>query len=507
MLRNFFKTVAIVTVFSGCEKFLGFIYRIFLSRTIGTEGIGLYQVALSLFALLYTFACSGTPITVSRLMTKYRAQNLSDRVYKVITAGLSYTLLVVLPLCAVFFLFSGSLHYLFADDRCVVIFLILLPGLIFTSVYSILRGVFWGNKDFLPYSVIELLEEICMIVVGIILISKAKDVYHGAIGAGIAVLCSYLFSFTLATITFFIRKNKLKNPKNEFKPLLKAAMPVTAMRTANSLITSLVSILLPIRLMSAGFTSSQAISAYGGAVGQMLPILSIPTMLIGSFVLVISPSLSENFDREKHKELKTDLEKAVRFTVFISALFVPIFLVCGTEIGIIIFDSHESGKYLSVSALLAVFMALSSITTSILNSMGMEHKTLLYYIFSALLMLVSVLVLPSVLGIYSLILGFAFVYVITTVCNLLLINKTCKEKPKYLRFIIYSLIFIIPTTLLGFMLERLLLNLLGSVLTLFAVSGILFVFNGLLYFVFGLISINYLKSKLRYKRIKKRSAI
>ena len=105
-MRKFFKTVAIVTVFSICEKFLGFLYRIYLSRTIGAEGVGLYQVALSVFALLLTICASGTPITVSRLMTKYRAEGKTLKAEKVISAGLSFTLLLVLPVCAVFFLFT-----------------------------------------------------------------------------------------------------------------------------------------------------------------------------------------------------------------------------------------------------------------------------------------------------------------------------------------------------------------------------------------------------------------
>ena len=245
-MRKFFKTVAIVTVFSVCEKFLGFLYRIYLSRTIGAEGIGLYQVALSVFSLLFTLTCSGTPITVSRLITKYKAEDKNEKVAKVITAGLLFTVLVALPVCLIFFIFGKRFTFLFADERCVNIFLIVLPGLIFTSVYAVLRGVFWGTKDFLPYSVIELLEELCMIVVGIVLIHFATDVYQGAFRAGVAVLISYLFSFTLATIVFFARKNKLKNPKNEFKPLLKSALPITAMRTANSLAVSLVSIILPL---------------------------------------------------------------------------------------------------------------------------------------------------------------------------------------------------------------------------------------------------------------------
>ncbi len=503
-MKNFFRTVAIVTVFSACEKFLGFLYRVFLSRTIGAEGIGLYQVALSLFALLFTFSCSGTPITVSRLMTKYRAQGEPERASKVVSAGLSYTLLIVVPLCLVIFLLKGYLGFLFADERCVSIFLVILPGLVFTSVYSILRGVFWGNKDFLPYSVIELLEEICMIIVGIVLISAENDVYGGAFGAGVAVLVSYVFSFSLATATFFFRKNKLDNPKGEFKPLISSATPVTAMRTANSLITSLVSIILPMRLIEYGYTSSQAMSAYGAAVGQTFPILSIPSMLIGSFVLVLTPALSENYYTGKNRELKTDLEKALKFTIFISAIFVPLFWVFGNEAGIIVFDSHESGKYLSAASLLTVFMGISSITTSILNSMGMEQKTLKYFIISALLMLASVIVLPKYIGVYSLLVGFAFVYGITTLCNLVLIKKTCKEKPVYLRFFIYSLAFIIPTAAVAYMFKRLLLPLFGSVLTLFVAGGFSLIFNCALYFGFDLISVDYVKGKIRSKKAKRR---
>ena len=194
-MKQFFKTVAIVTIFSVCEKFLGFLYRIYLSRSIGSEGVGIYQVALSVFALLLTVCSSGTPVTVSRLMTKYTAENRIDKKNSVITAGILFSLLVALPICLIFFAFRGKFSFLFSNSYSEKIFYVVLPGLIFTSVYSVLRGVFWGNKDFLPYSIIELLEEICMILVGIALISRATDIYDGAMRAGIAVAASYVFSF------------------------------------------------------------------------------------------------------------------------------------------------------------------------------------------------------------------------------------------------------------------------------------------------------------------------
>ena len=177
-MKGFFKTVAVITVFSVCEKFLGFLYRIFLSRTIGAEGIGIYQVALSVFALLLTLISSGTPITVSRLMTKYKAEKDNARVEKVVSAGIIFTLFLALPICLIIYLFRNSLSLVFADPRCTPVFLIVLPGLVFTSIYGVIRGVFWGNKDFLPYSIIELLEEICMIFVGSILILFSKSAYQ-----------------------------------------------------------------------------------------------------------------------------------------------------------------------------------------------------------------------------------------------------------------------------------------------------------------------------------------
>lgn len=502
-MRKFFKTVAIVTVFSISEKFLGFLYRIYLSRTIGTEGIGLYQVALSVFALLLTLSCSGTPITVSRLMTKYRAENREDKVQKIITAGITFTLFVVIPICAVFFIFTDLFNFLFADQRCVDIFLVVLPGLIFTSVYSVLRGVFWGDKDFLPYSIIELLEEVCMIVVGIILINSATSVYQGAFRAGVAVLCSYLFSFTLATLVFFFRKHKLKNPKSEFKPLLTSALPITAMRTASSLTTSLVSIILPLRLATTGLSNNQIMSMFGACVGQAIPLLYIPTTLIGSFTLVLVPEISENFYKKNYFYLKRDVEKSIKFATFLTCLFIPVFFVCGEQIGILIFDSHQCGEYLTASAFLMLFMSLSTITTSMLNSMGLENKTLIYFIVSGIVMLLCIWFLPSVCGIYSLLIGFTAIYGITTVLNLLLLNKHCQRKPRYVKFVFYAFLILIPTVIFGLMLKRLLISILGTFLTFLVCSALMFIFNALLYIGFNLVSTEYIKKKFPFNKKRK----
>ncbi len=499
-MRKFFKTVAIVTVFSICEKFLGFLYRIYLSRTIGSEGIGLYQVALSVFALLLTLTCSGTPITVSRLMTKYRALGDEKRVQKIITAGLCFTFLLALPIALVFMIFGSHFAFLFADERCLRIFIIVIPGLIFTSVYAVLRGVFWGNKDFLPYSVTELLEEICMIIVGIFLIERSTSATNGAERAGLAVLISYIFSFSLASIVFFLRKNKLKNPKSEFRPLLASAMPITAMRTSTSITSSLMSVILPLRLISAGFDNGQALSLFGSAVGQAFPLLTIPTTLIGSFILVLVPEISENYYSGNTLKLKRDVEKALKFSTLLTCLFVPIFLVCGQEIGVLIFNNSFTGKFTSYSAFLMPLMSLSSVTTSVLNSIGLENKTLLYYIIGGGLMLLCIWFLPSFLGIYALLVGFTCVYGLTTILNLILLNKHCPFRKGQLKFLSTTFLIIIPTCLFGFLLKNILISPLGITLTLLICAICMAVAMGLLYLICDLVKLDFFikpKGKLK----------
>ena len=70
MRRNVYRTTFVITALSAIERTLGFLYRIALARFIGAEGLGLYQVALSLFAVFLTIGTGGIPVTISRLKTR-----------------------------------------------------------------------------------------------------------------------------------------------------------------------------------------------------------------------------------------------------------------------------------------------------------------------------------------------------------------------------------------------------------------------------------------------------
>lgn len=481
--------MALVTIFSCVERALGFIYRIYLSRTLGAEGVGVYQITLSVVGLLMTITASGIPITVSRIMIKHESHKEETLIYKTVSAGILLSLIISLPLVFIILFCPKISTFIFSDPRCYKVLKIILPGVIITSVYAVIRGFFWGKKKFFTYSLIELLEEIVMLVVGIVLVNTMVNIEDGVEKAGYAVLISYIFSFVTATILFFINGGRLSSPLPELKPLIVSASPITFMRTATSLINTLIAIILPARLILHGLSPSLAMAKYGELSGMSIPLIYIPSTLIGSIALVLVPELSNNFYSNNMITMRRNIEEAVKCSVFISCMIIPVFLSMGKEIGIMMYNNKNAGIYVQNSCLIMFPMSITMISTSMLNSLNLERKTLLYYIIGASFLLFSIYFLPKYVGIYSLIIGLMLSYLTTAICNLLLLKKTCKSPPRYKVFILTSVLFLIPSTLLGYLLKNMLLNFLPIYLTVILASIITVLFNYTFYRVFDLFDI------------------
>lgn len=453
MKQNIYRSAALVTVFSTVEKALSFFYRIVLSRIIGAEGLGIYQICLSVFAVFLTAASSGIPVTVSRLMAKNGAKNDIKGKNAAVTAGVVATLMFTVPMAIILFFGRNLLGFLFTDDRCMNVFILLLPGLILTSIYAVMRGSFWGNKQFLPYSIIELLEDAVMVVLGCVLVYGVTDPVAGAERAAIAVLVSYVFSFIVSLFWYFKKGGRFSNPKRQLKPLFSSSMPITAMRTSTSVLNSAVAILLPVLLMNAyGLTNSEAISLYGVAIGMSVPILFIPSALIGSISVVVAPELAENYYKNKTALIKFDIEKSVKAAIFIATLIIPVLFVLGDEIGTVLYSNEMSGEIIQNCAFILLPMCLAMITTTVLNSMNCEKKTLLYYIIGAILMIVSIVALTRFVGVYSYMIGLAASFIISSVFNLRLLAKKC-EGIKFISYTLRSIAVVIATCAFGMMLD------------------------------------------------------
>ena len=86
-------------------RILGFLYRIFLSRRIGAEAFGIYQLATPLYALMLSLGAGGMQTVLSRFVASYLAKKDSRRAKICLAAGCC--LVVILS-------FSGFYHSAFS---------------------------------------------------------------------------------------------------------------------------------------------------------------------------------------------------------------------------------------------------------------------------------------------------------------------------------------------------------------------------------------------------------
>ena len=440
---------ATVTLLSIAERFFGFLYRVVLSRKLGAEGMGLYYIALSVFAVFVTVAASGVPITVSRLMVRFRTEGNEKKASGVVTAGVLVALCYSIPAAILLFLLRNSLGSLFTDERCVLLFICMLPGLIVNSVYAVLRGAFWGDGRFTVYAVIELVEEIVMVAVGTVAISLTVSRGKGEISAAVAVTVSYFASFLLATALYLGRGRRFTSPKGTLKPLLSSALPITGMRTAGSFLNSFIAVLLPLRLIAAGLSPENAVKTYAAASAMAVPILFAPSTIIGSVSLVMGPRLSGEFYGNKKSALRTTAETSLKAAVLLACLMIPAVFVGGADLCLLLYRNGEAGAYVEKFALLLLPMSLSMMTTGILNSMGYEKHTLLFFLSGSAGMLLSVWFLPNVLGAEALLVGFSLSFSVSAALSLCFLQKKCRAVGRVLPFALQNVAVLLPTLFFG----------------------------------------------------------
>ncbi len=417
------RTSALVTALSAAEHCLGFLYRILLSRTLGPEGLGRYQMALTLFAVFSTLSASGLTVTLSRTLASHYARGKKNAARAALSAAVLLALIASLTFTLLLFALRPLLKGAFSDAGAAGLFYILLPGLPFTAVYAVLRGSFWGEKRFFIYSFTELAEETAMIVTGVVLLVLSPLALPKENLAAGAVLLSHLVSFALALGCFWARKGRFCAPGKQLGPLFAAALPVTAVRALSSLSGMLVSVLFPLRLTAAGASSAAAMAEYGIVCGMVLPVMHIPSAFLSALALVLVPEFSECAARGEKEKLSALTAKALNAALLTAGALLPLYAVCGREIGILLYDSARSGMLIALGSLLLLPMSLTLITGSLLNSLHCEKEALFIFLAGTGAMLLCVLLLTGELAGGALLLGMGAEYTLSALLSLAVLKK------------------------------------------------------------------------------------
>lgn len=502
VIKNIFKAVAVILGFSAILKVIGFFLRIILSRELGAEVLGYYQVALSFYGVLCTIIASGIPVTISHVSAKSSVDGDYENESSAVASSLIIELGVCLILTILCFAFKGVISK-FTNNVSANILLLLLPAVYSGAIYSCFRGALWGRKKHFDNCIAEVGEQSVRLILFLIFFSFTSPSEKAGYYAAICNSLSCFVSMGISIFYYFKHGGKIKNPKKQFKHILKTSSAITCVRVISSLAQPIIAIILPIRLISAGFSSEQAMSLFGVALGMTMPLLMLPNSIIGSYATALIPELSTSLAEKNTKEFNEQIKTAITLSLLICFCFLPVFLGVGEQIGILLFNNTTSGYLLKLTSWTIIPIGLCGITHSILNVLGLETRGFIHQVLGSIVLLLSIWFLPQYVGISALAYGMGGCMTITTVLNCLLIYKKTNISGLVLKPFILMTIFCIPSSLLANWLFGVLKYIMTPFFSVCFSAGFGLLMFLILCIMFGVINVSAMFVKLKNVKINK----
>ena len=174
----------------------------------------------------------------------------------------------------------------------------------------------------------------------------------------------------------------------------------------------------PVQTPSFWSVCSDALSLYGVFTGMAFPFVLFPTALTGSLSVMLLPHIARAQSEQAYDSISTSASVSIRCSLILGILFSGLFLHYGTAIGTTLFRNETAGILLKILAWLCPFLYVSGTMASILNGLGYTKITFLHNLAGLTLRFTCVLLIVPFLGIRGYLYGLLAGELLLTVCHL-----------------------------------------------------------------------------------------
>lgn len=368
----------LLTVSGILGKIIGFFYRIFLSRTIGAEGLGIYQLIFPISTIFFAITVSGLGTALSKFVAEYQMRDPSSPKrflrFALLTSG-------VLSLASMLILFrySGFIaENILLEPRCKPLIPILALSIPLASVHSCIHGYYYGRKKAAIPAVSSLIEQsvrvIFVFIIYQIQLEQGKTIDASIAVWGLVFGEAGAFLFCVTSLLFSKKEKTVSTGFRVSSPGLKLftySIPLSMNRLALTLFASFESILIPSRLCLFGYSQSDALSLYGVLTGMALSVVTLPTVFTNSVSVMILPAISEADSQNDNAKIKRVIYQTIFTCLFLGSLCTGGLLLTGKWIGSFLFGNSLAGKFICMLSFICPFLFLSSILSSIMHGLDM----------------------------------------------------------------------------------------------------------------------------------------
>ncbi len=392
--ESFLKGTFILTVAGFVVKVIGSLNWIFVSRILGGEGIGLYQMAFPIYFFAMTVSQAGVPVAIS-IITAERVA-LKDIYGAKRVFHISMALMLVTGLFFSFMTYFAAdwlIEWQFVRDaRAYKSIVVLAPTVFFVTFLASSRGYLQGWQRMTPTAVSQIVEQIfrviTMILLAELLLPWGLD--YASAGASLGALAGAVTG--LMVLVYFhwkLEKDIERDYGHDLQPLpgteaepawsiikriFKLSLPVSAASIMLPVVSNLDLMIVPQRLEVAGYSVNEATELFGYLTGMAVPLVNLSCIITASMAMSIVPAISEARALKDLKRVYNQTAASVRISNFVCFPAFVIVFVLATPIASLIYNAPGAGPAVMISAVSIILLGLHQVSTGILQGLG--HPTI-----------------------------------------------------------------------------------------------------------------------------------
>ncbi len=366
-----------LTVFSVMSQMLGFAYRVSLSRMVGAEVMGLYQLVMPVYSVLMSVTAVGLTAAVSNLSSRYLALDNSRAVGQTMKACVRlFACAILLVSVVTVALYDPISVYLLGDARTQLGLVLLLPCVALTGIENFHKHFFYGTGQVRPPAVVELLEQFIRAgaVLGLLILFLPQNPERtvGLIVAGM-IICEIFSSVTLVLL-YRRRMKRLgmagagERSGRLYRRVASIALPVGATALLGNLMSAVNAALIPQRLVAGGMEPGEAMSAFGILCGMTMPMLSLPTVFLGALTLVMVPRIARSCALGRMDQVRGGVLRCMEVVALLILPCMALITVVGPDLGLLLFREREAGAYMVPLAFATACGCFQSVLSGALNA-------------------------------------------------------------------------------------------------------------------------------------------
>ena len=207
----------LLTAAGFLSRIMGFFYRIFLSRIIGAEGLGLYQMIFPILALALSVTSAGLSTAISHQVSRKNALGDKRGIWNIFFAGAAFSLLLSFLAAGLLRSYAGVLAEVFLKDvRCEELLKYLALAIPFASLHAIVTGCFIGRKKTGLPALSQLFEQLIRILSSLLIwqIFQEKGFAPTPLIAVGGMLASEILTSLLTLLLLLFQRSVKKHLQN-----------------------------------------------------------------------------------------------------------------------------------------------------------------------------------------------------------------------------------------------------------------------------------------------------